>query len=203
MTYRNAPKAKRTLYALAVTQGGYFTAKQARQAGYSYSHLAYHLKSGNFSRVSQGLYRLPEIPLSEDDELIRLALWSRDRADAVQSTASHETALALHGLSEVLPSRIHLTVPTSFRKKTPRGCVLHKTQLAPDEVMEREGFHVTTPLRTLLDVASHATVSSEQLRKAVADALERGLLRSSRLEAAAQACPAAAARLLPLRNIKG
>ena len=72
MTYRNGQDAKRTLHALAVTQGGYFTAKQAMEAGYSYPHLAYHLKSGNFARISQGLYRLPEIPMSEDDELVRL-----------------------------------------------------------------------------------------------------------------------------------
>ncbi len=203
MTYRDGLSAKRALHAIAVTQGGYFTAKQARQAGYSYPHLAYHLTSGNFSRVSPGLYRLPEIPLSDDDELVRLALWSRNRADVIQGAASHETALALHGLSDVLPPRVHLTVPTRFRKKAPRGCVLHKAQLASDEVTEREGFSVTTPLRTLLDVASARTTSREQLEKAVAEALRRGLVRRSRLEAAVQDFPTAGARLLPLTNLKG
>ena len=203
MNYRDTQEAKRALHAVAVTQGGYFTAKQAREAGYSYPHLAYHLKSRNFERVGHGLYRLPEIPASEDDELIRLALWSRDRGDAVQGVISHETALALHGLSDVMPPRVHLTVPPAFRKRAPRGCVLHRARLAPDDVAERDGFRVTTPLRTLLDVASATTVSKEQLDKAVADALERGLVRRSRLETAAQARPSVGARLLPVGRSKG
>lgn len=60
--------ALRTLAATASQRGGYFTAKQAREAGYDYPHLEHHLKVGNFQRIGHGLYRL-----SENDELIRLA----------------------------------------------------------------------------------------------------------------------------------
>ncbi|MDB5357177.1 MAG: hypothetical protein JWN24_3630 [Phycisphaerales bacterium] len=196
MIYRDTQTARRSLHALAASQAGYFTAKQAAQAGYSYSHLAYHLRSGNFQRIGHGLYRLPEVPLAQTDDLVRLALWSRDQNDAIQAVASHETALGLHALSDVIPSRIHLTVPPTFRKKAPRGCVLHKARLAPDNVEDRDGFLVTTPLQTLLDVAAGSTVSKEQLDRAVADALSRGLVRRSRLQAAARTRPGAA-RILP------
>jgi predicted transcriptional regulator of viral defense system len=178
-----AREPSRVLFAVAATQGGYFTAKQAREAGYDYPHLDYHVAAGNFTRVGHGLYRLAALPASEHDDLIRLSLWSRNRADEPQAVASHETALALHELADVLPARLHLTVPPGFRKRAPAGCVLHRARLAPGDVEEREGFRVTTPLRTLLDVAD-GTVSQEQLEKAVADALGRGLVRRDKLLAA-------------------
>jgi hypothetical protein len=89
-------------------------------------------------------------------------------------------------LSELLPEKTHLTVPPDFRKKPPKGCVLHKEVLPLSEVEEWQGFKVTTPLRTLLD-ATRALISREQLEKAVADALNRGLVRRSKLESAAGA----------------
>src|SRR5260221_5020528 len=143
MIYRDTQTARRSLHALAALQAGYFTAKQAAQAGYSYSHLAYHLRSGNFQRIGHGLYRLPEVPLAQTDDFVRLALWSRNQNDVIQAVASHETALGLHGLSDVIPSRIHLTVPPAFRKKVQRGCVLHKARLAPASVDDPHGFLVT------------------------------------------------------------
>jgi hypothetical protein len=69
---RSARQASRQLFAIAVDQGGYFTAKQARQAGYNYPHLDYHVSCGNYVRVGHGLYRLPDLPPSEHDDLIRL-----------------------------------------------------------------------------------------------------------------------------------
>jgi predicted transcriptional regulator of viral defense system len=168
------------LAAVASGQGGYFTTKQAIEAGYGYKHLDYHETAGNFERVEHGLYRLPTLPRAEHDELIRLSLWSRNRQDEPQAVVSHESALVLHELSELLPDRIHLTVPRSFRKPAPRGCVLHKAVLAEKDIEEREGFFVTTPLRTLLDVAESG-VSEEQLTKAVKDAIDRGLVRRVKL----------------------
>jgi predicted transcriptional regulator of viral defense system len=202
MTYRDPHESLRMLNAIAVGQGGYFTAKQAAQAGYNYPHLNYHLKVGNFERADHGLYRIVTIPLAEHDDLIRLSLWSRNRQDAPQAIISHETALALHELSDVLPRRIHLSVPRTFRKKPPSNCVLHRTIVARTDVEQREGFSMTTPLRTLLDAANAKTVTDEQLAKAVDDALERGLVRQSKLDAAARKMPGASRLLRPLATAR-
>lgn len=182
MAYRDTHESIRVLYALAATQGGYFTAKQAAQAGYHYSHLIYHLQAGNFERAGHGLYRLSTVPPSEHDDFIRLSLWSRNREDVPQAVVSHESALLLHQLSDVLPHRIHLTVPPSFRKHSPKGCILHKAKLTSREIEAREGFSVTTPLRTLIDAALSTSVSDEQLAKAVDDAMRRGLVRAAVLK---------------------
>jgi hypothetical protein len=75
-------------------------------------------------------------------------------------------------------------VPRGFRKRVPVGCVLHKANLAAHEVESRTGYRVTTPLRTLLDVADHP-LSQEHLNAAVREALERGLVRRGLLATAA------------------
>lgn len=175
----------RKLMSLAQCQGGYFTAKQAIEIGYDYPQIVYHVSAGNFERVGHGLYRLPTIPPSEHDDLVRLSFWSRNQKDEPQAVVSHESALVLHGLTELLPNRIQLTVPPNFRKTSPKECVLHKAKLDPDEVEEREGFRVTKPLRTLID-AANGDVSLEQIEKAIAEALERGLIQKSKLKKAAQ-----------------
>jgi hypothetical protein len=135
---RSSRVASRKLFAVAVEQGGYFTAKQAQEAGYHYSHLDYHVACDNFVRVGHGLYRLPTLPPAEHDDLIRWTLWSRNRQDQPQAVVSHESALVLHELSELLPTRTHLTVPPGFRKKAPAGCVLNKEAPPPSDVEERQ-----------------------------------------------------------------
>lgn len=179
MSYRNTQTARRTLHELASQQGGYFTAKQARSAGYSRQHVDYHVKADNFERVQHGLYRLPEIPVSEHDDLIRLSLWSRGRNDEPQAVISHETALGVLELGELLPKKVHLTVPPTFRKPPPRGVVLHRASIAKADIEERDGFRVTTAARTVLDIAAENAVSQEQLEKVVQEALRRGLIRRS------------------------
>lgn len=182
---RSKQDTARRLFSKALEQGGYFTAKQAREVGYDYPHLDYHVSAGNFERVERGLYRLTNLPAGEHDDLVRLTLWSRNRQDEPQAVASHESALVLHELSELLPTTLHLTVPPTFRKDPPAGCVLHKARLAPTDIEERTGFRVTAPLRTLLDAAASG-VAEEQLQKAVTDALARGLVRRNKLLEAAR-----------------
>ncbi len=176
MGYRPTRTAYRELAALAQTQGGYFTAKQAAGLGYKYPHLVYHVGAGNFERAGHGVYRLPELPFAEHDDLVRLSFWSRDREGRPQAVASHQTALALHELSDLLPVRTYLTVPPSFRKPAPKGIVLRRAELSCEDTEEREGFFVTTPLRTLIDVAEDRTISAEHVLSATREAIHRGMV---------------------------
>src|SRR3954466_8224923 len=120
---RSTREAALALSAVAHTQGGYFTTRQAIEAGYGYRHLDYHETAGNFERVGHGLYHLPTVPPSEHDDLIRGTLWSCNQKGVPQAVVSHESALVLHDLAELLPDRVHLTVPRTFRKPAPPGCV--------------------------------------------------------------------------------
>jgi len=88
--------------------------------------------------------------------------------------------LAIHELGDVMPGRIHLTVSPGFRKKIPGGCIPHKAMLQPDEIEHRRGFNITTPLRTLLDVAN-GPISQDLLEGAIRDAFMRGILQRKQL----------------------
>ncbi len=74
-------------------------------------------------RVRRGIYRLVHFPASEHEDLVVLWLWAEQAG-----VFSHETALALHDLSDALPGKVHLTVPASWRRRrlrVPAGLVLH------------------------------------------------------------------------------
>lgn len=181
--------ARARLYQVAEGQAGYFTSAQAREAGYSHATQSYHAKAGNWIREGWGVYRLALFPEAPGGELVRLMLWSRDRKGVVQAAVSHESALAAFELSDVLPAKHHLTVPPGFRKEPPAGVTLHHASLPEEDVMDRDGYRVTTPLRTLLDVAA-SDISPEHLEAATAQALGRGLVRRSELREALRPRPA-------------
>ena len=168
---------------IASAQDGFFTAAQARQAGYSHRLQHLHHHAGNWEKVGHGVYRLPHFPLPARPDLIALSLWSRRRSGEVQAVASHETALSIHELSDVLPAKHHLTVPPGFRKPTPPGVVLHHGKLTPANWTEHAGYRVATPLRTLCDVAEDS-LGEDLFHQAVAEAIERGLVRRKALDAA-------------------
>jgi predicted transcriptional regulator of viral defense system len=168
MPVQDRTDLRRRLLAIAARQSGYFTAAQALDAGYSYPAQGYHAKRGNWLRVDRGIYRFPEWPTGPREDLVRWSLWSRGRA-----VVSHETALSVHELGDVDPAHVHLTVPPNFRQKNP-GVVIHRADLPPRDVEEHEGFRVTTPLRSLLDVAV-GELDLDQLGQAIAEALARGM----------------------------
>jgi predicted transcriptional regulator of viral defense system len=168
MPVQDRTDLRRRLLAIAARQSGYFTAAQALDAGYSYPAQRYHAKRGNWLRVDRGIYRFPEWPTGSREDLVRWSLWSRGRA-----VVSHETALSVHELGDVDPAHVHLTVPPNFRQENP-GVVIHQAELAPRDVEEYEGFRVTTPLRSLLDVAA-GELDLDQLEQAIAEALARGM----------------------------
>lgn len=144
-------RLRHTLYGAAADQAGYFTAAQALSIGYSYQAQKFHVDHGNWIRVERGLFRLPEWPTDDNDTLVKWTVWSRGEA-----VVSHQSALAWHGLGDVNPSRLHLSVPSSFRRST-SVVVLHRAVLLNDDIEDHGNFRVTTPLRSVIDVAADGT----------------------------------------------
>lgn len=175
---RDPQDARRRLYEFAASQGGYFTATQAREAGYPKQLQHYHARRGNWVREDRGIYRIWEWSGSSYDDLIRWTLWS-GRAGVV----SHDSAMAVHEISDLMPARVHMTVPPTFRKRSPPGLFLYRDTLDPHEVEQREGFRVTTPLRTIIDGARVA-VDPKQLARGICDAIRKGLLGDRHIEGA-------------------
>lgn len=169
------------LWRRAAHQRGYFTAAQALEDGYTYQSQYFHVQRGNWIRVDRGIYRFREfidLP-SEEDDLVRWALWSQGLA-----VVSHATALAVHDLGIANPAKIHLTVPPGFRRRHPAPA-LHMAELTDDQLEEREGFRVTKPVRAIAETAADGT-GQDLIDSAVAELLDRGAATKNQLLRAAQ-----------------
>lgn len=170
---------RRRLFELAAGQGGYFTAAQAKLLGYSHQAQAHHVGAGNWWRIDRGLFRLVEWAPGAHDELARWTLWSRGRG-----VASHESAMGVHGIGEFESRQIHLTVPPGFTMRND-AIALHYAELPTNDVSERSGYRVTTPLRTIIDIAANA-LDEDQLARAIDDARRAGLVTNRRLRSRAE-----------------
>ena len=160
------------LYEIAAAQEGLFTTRQAAEAGYSPQLLIHHIRGGRLVRVRRRVYRLVHFPAGEHEELVSVWLWSEQTG-----VLSHETALALHGLSDVLPRQVHLTLPATWKKRrfrVPEGVVLHHTDVEPKERTWVGSVPVTSVSRTLNDFA-RSGLSPQLLHQAAQQALRRGL----------------------------
>jgi predicted transcriptional regulator of viral defense system len=138
------------LYETAAPQGGYLTLGQAVAAGYSSPLVEYHVKSGRMERVARGIFRLVHFPPTDNEDLVVFWLWSEQRG-----VFSHETALALHELSDALPAKIHMTLPDGWRRRrlrVPRGLLLHYGDVDKADLTWRGPVPLTAPLRTVVDV---------------------------------------------------
>jgi predicted transcriptional regulator of viral defense system len=171
-------EASRRLFEIAEQQQGFFTTKQARAAGFAENTHPYHVQVGNWIRERRGIYRLALFPMADRPDLVLWALWSRTRAEETEGVYSHQTALILYELSDLNPSKVHMTVPTDFRRNSdiPGVLVLHYADLPESDVQTGQGFKFTRPLRTILDLIEAGTVERNLIRQALRQSVERGLI---------------------------
>jgi len=166
------------LFEVADRQQGYFTSQQAESCGIARSNFHFRIRSGEWVKSLRGIYRLARYPVTDRSELVLWVLWSRDRKGNPQGVWSHETALDIHEMSDVMPSKMHMTVPLRFRKQVPipKHLKLHYGTLAKSDKETWQGYQVTTPLRTLIDVIDEGIVPQEQIEQAIRDGLRKGNL---------------------------
>jgi len=185
------------LYDLAERQAGYFTAGQAVDAGVSRRLLSHHSAGGPLIHAERGLYRLRNFPGSPHEGLVATWLAVGRQVDAV---ISHDSALDLYDLSDIIPTAVHLTSSRAYRGhrggRRP-GVRLHFVTggVPPRDRAERKGLPITSVERTLLDsLAMHGV--TEQTELATAEALDRGLTSPRRLKARAAQGPKAGQKRL-------
>src|SRR3981189_800547 len=124
-------EAAKRLYEIAEGLQGFFTTKQAKAAGFAENTHPYNVQAGNWIREHRGIYRLASFPRGERPDLMILLLWSRNRGEPAPGAYRHQTALSLYDLSDIMPAKLHMTVPRSFRRNSeiPRVLVLHFADL--------------------------------------------------------------------------
>ena len=99
-------------------------------------------------------------------------------AFGAHAVLSHGTAAAFWRIAAGTPE-IHLSMPNAVRSR--EGIAVHpNARLDPRDIRRKHGLPLTSPSRTLLDLA--AILSADELRKAVADALYLRLTSQGELE---------------------
>lgn len=163
------------LLSTAAAQHGYFTTAQAAEHGISRRALTWRTQHGSAERIGHGLYRLPHWPIDAADEMHGL------QALAPFGTFSHQTALTLLRLSDIIPSTIHFTIPETSRLRPRPGVTLHRSRHgATIDRTLRDGLWVSSARRALLDAAREGA-DPDQLISAARDARDRAMLTSNDL----------------------
>ena len=165
------------LAALAEDQDGLLTADQARKAGFTNSVLARLVQRGRIERTARGVYRVPYIPPGRFSQHREAVLWAKANRGPGDVALSHATALVVYGISDANPQLIHLTVPRSarLRRQKPKGVVVHRQDLSPEEITVEEGIPLTTISRTVADLL-HSNGRIDLVRQAISDARHAGLI---------------------------
>lgn len=178
---------KDLLFHVADSQQGYFTSAQAIACGFSRTNFHRYVTSGEWVKEQRGIYRLAHYPVTSYPDLVVWGLWSRNMKGKIQGVWSHETALELYELSDVMPAKMHLTVPKKFRKWTamPKHLVFHFADLESSDLIEQQGYLVATPLKTIIDVVKERKLSEDLLVQAIRDAIHKGLISRKDLKEAA------------------
>ena len=177
-------KAYKKLNQIAFMQGGLFTAKQAESCEYIRSNHYYHIKVGNWIKEGWGIYRLAHIPVDEMTFYWKLLLWSHNSKNEPRAVFSHETALDFYDLSDVNPSKVTMTIPKKFQKRSRpfKALIIYIKNLRKKDISQFKGLPVTAPLRTILDIYEEGFLPENFMEQAVKEALERGLIKRSDLK---------------------
>lgn len=167
---------------------GFFTARQARLAGYSPQSQSYHVREGHWEKFGRGIFRLKYFPQRWTDmpDLIVAHLWTCDRTGEPQGVISHGAALKVWDLTTWLGPRIHLTVPKNFRRHS--RCTyptqLHFANLNEADMESASGFRVTTPFKTIMDLLLLPHIESKHIGEAITEALRKGYISHRQMKEA-------------------
>jgi very-short-patch-repair endonuclease len=166
------PGPEREVIRIAAAQDGVVATWQLLRAGLSKPAITHRIGTGLLQRVHRGVYAYGALMGPWWAE------WAAVLACGVRAALSHATGLALVELAD-RPAIVHVTRPSTGHRH--RGVLVHRATLEPHEITLRHGLPVTTPARTLADVASSMPLA--ELARLIEEAQIRRLVTRSELEA--------------------
>ncbi len=158
---------------LAATQHGAFSRAQLTAIGGTRDHARHRVRAGRWERPEPHVFCL-----AGSRPTWRRALMVACLAWGERSAVSHRAAGALWPLAGAWPEVVEVTVPPD-RRRTVGGGVAHRNRLPHVDTAVLDGIPVTTPTRTLIDLAAVAPPGA--VEEALDDALRRGLTSIPRL----------------------
>lgn len=164
----NVQRSLTALAALAGQQYGHVTLAQLWALGFSRGAIEHMCRVGRLIRVHQGVYAVGHRRL---DPLARIA--AAVLAGGPSALASHSSAAFLWGMLKRWEGPADVCGP---RTRRPTGIRMHtSTTLTPPDIRQQLGIRVTSPARTLLDIAPAMT--DAQLARAAREARLNRFLR--------------------------
>src|SRR4051794_25405956 len=158
---RRTRPADALIAALADRQHGVVARRQLVSLGLSARAIDHRLERGRLHLLHRGGYTVGHRVLSQRGRWMAAVL-----ACGKGAALSHRSAAALWAIRPTSRAAIEVTTP---RKLRPRGELLpHCAALPADEVTTLDGIPVTTPARTLLDLAG--VLSRSPLERALDEA---------------------------------
>lgn len=162
---------------LAARQHGVVARAQLLGAGVSVGAIDHRLRKGTLRQVHRGVYRTGPITARYQAEMAAALACGPDAALSDRTAA---------GIWDLMPPRqpeapVDVAGPRSLRGPA-SGVRLHRRgPLEPDEMAQRHGLPLTTPGRTVLDLAS--SLGPYELERVLARALRDGLISRESVEA--------------------
>jgi very-short-patch-repair endonuclease len=160
--------------ALAFRQHGVVSRAQLLAAGLGVGAIDRRVAGGRLHPVHRGVFAVGHRVLSQRGRWMAAVLAGGDGA-----VLSYRSAAELWAIRSSARARVEITVPRHRRGRP--NVEYHRMVLPADEVTTEEGIPVTTPARTLFDLA--AVVNARQLDHALNEAEVRRLSSPTSLDA--------------------
>jgi very-short-patch-repair endonuclease len=135
--------------ALATRQAGVVARIQLLRLGLSASAIDRRLRAGRLHPIHRGVYAVGHRRLGVDGRR-----WAAVLACGEGAVLSDVSAGAGWGLRASASPTLHVTVRPGGGRARHEGIRIHRRTLAADEVTTLDGLPITTPARTLLDLAA-------------------------------------------------
>jgi very-short-patch-repair endonuclease/predicted transcriptional regulator of viral defense system len=167
---------RRAVAEIAAHQLGNVTREQLRAAGLSDDAIDNRLRAGRLHRLFRGVYLVGhDVAPTGALELASVLACGDD------AYVSHASAARLHGLPSQPHEANNVEVTVIGRKPRPRrGIRVHYlSAIQPDEIGTLDGIPITSPGRTILDLASR--LSLEDLERLIAEAHAQRVVAESQL----------------------
>lgn len=167
----------RDVWALARRQHGVIARDQLLEAGFSPHAIQHRLDKGRLHGIWPCTYAVGRPEVTKHGRWMAAVLACGDGA-----LLSHESAAALWGVRNAPQRTIDVTVPAASGRRSRLGIRIHRRKLTDEDRSERRGIPVSSPLLTLVDLAT--SISKPQLEAAISELDKLGLtdpdtLRSS------------------------
>jgi very-short-patch-repair endonuclease len=181
MGYQNLQHSRSAVAALAQRQHGVATRAQLLDRGLHPQAIKHRISTGLLHPVWRGVYAVGR------PELSRLGRWmAAVLSCGPDAVLSYESAAQLWGIRPARGRRTEVSVPAGTVRRRP-GITVHRRSLRPQDVTRCRGIPVTTPVCTLIDLATR--LGRDSLEAAINEADKQDLVDPDELRSALDGIP--------------